>query len=118
MLMHIIVDNQWPVCGTCNSPVERFGQHTNALNSDVVFIAQCHGCEERVSITRHELLTITAMTMITAFAPPSEEATDDSIEDADALTESDDEERLAEDDEERYYKDPDATTSEDPNEPF
>lgn len=85
--MSIIMQNTWPVCGTCNSPVEKFGQQTNLLNSDVVFVAQCHGTEERVSITQAELRTMTSMTMTMAFVPATDEAVDTSIEDSDATIE-------------------------------
>jgi hypothetical protein len=87
--MPIIVENGWPACGTCSKPVDHFGQQTNALNSDVVFVAQCHGAEERVSITQRELSTMTSMTMTTAFVPASDEAVDTSIEDADSAAEDD-----------------------------
>ena len=85
--MPIIIENGWPACGTCSKPVDNFGQHTNALNSDVVFIAQCHGVEERVAITQRELATMTTMTITTAFVSVSDEAADTSIEDGDTAAE-------------------------------
>lgn len=63
-----IIDLPWPMCAVCKKTVQQIICFENLMTDTTVYLARCHGQEEKVELSRYMMIGTKSIEAGVAFA--------------------------------------------------